>query len=76
MTMTLHATFDGQVLRPDEPLALAPNTRVIITIATVESKNGPKQSFLQTAKGLALQGPPDWAARLDNYLYGDKADAK
>ena len=25
---TLYATFDGQVLRPDEPIALPPNTRV------------------------------------------------
>jgi hypothetical protein len=28
MTKTLEAVFDGEVLRPDEPLDLRPNTRV------------------------------------------------
>jgi hypothetical protein len=27
-------------------------------------------SFLQTARSLDLQGPPDWASKLDDYLYG------
>jgi antitoxin component of MazEF toxin-antitoxin module len=36
MTKTIRATFDGQVLRPDEPLPLRPNTRVLITLTTDE----------------------------------------
>ena len=68
MTKTLHALFDGQVLRPEEPIPLAPNTRVLITIATVEATTPPTQSFLQTARSLNLEGPPDWSARLDDYL--------
>jgi antitoxin component of MazEF toxin-antitoxin module len=38
MTTTIHATFDGQVLRPDEPLPLAPNSRVLITIQPAGEK--------------------------------------
>ena len=34
MTRTLDATFDGSVLRLDEPLNLKPNTRVRVTIQT------------------------------------------
>ena len=34
MTTTLYATFDGEVLRPDHPVALPPNTRVRITVET------------------------------------------
>ena len=41
MTTTLEATFDGQVLRPDKPLDLEPNTRVRVTI---ESREKPKTS--------------------------------
>ena len=36
MTTTLEATFDGKVLRPDQPLDLEPNTRVKVTIETPE----------------------------------------
>ena len=75
MTRTLHATFDGQVLRPDEPIALAPNTRVLVTIEAPEASEAPAQSFLQIAQSLKLEGPADWSARLDEYLYGDKANS-
>ena len=71
MTKTLRATFDGQVLRPDEPLPLAPNTRVVITITTEEA-TPPPTSFLRTAQSLQLEGPPDWSDRLEDYLYGNR----
>ncbi len=32
MTKTLEATYDGEALRPDEPIELEPNTRVRVTI--------------------------------------------
>ncbi len=32
MTKTLEAVYDGETLRPDEPLDLKPNTRVRVTI--------------------------------------------
>ena len=58
MTKIVHATFDGQVLRPDEPLALLPNTRVVVTIETLEECSASPQSFLKTARSLNLEGPP------------------
>lgn len=73
MSTTIRATFDGEVIRPDEPLSLPPNTRVLITIETTEEEGGARPpSFLQTAQALNLEGPSDWSVRLDDYLYGDK----
>jgi len=65
MTKIVHATFDGHVLRPDEPLALLPNTRVVVTIETLDECSASPQSFLKTARSLNLEGPPDWSTRLD-----------
>ncbi|RIK75506.1 hypothetical protein DCC62_13160 [candidate division KSB1 bacterium] len=69
MTTVLHATYDGAALHPDEPLALEPNTRVRITIETAKPLVKKKRSFLRTAQSLNLQGPPDWSARFEDYLY-------
>jgi hypothetical protein len=68
MTKTLHATFDGHVLRPEEPLPLPANTRVVITVSTAESPAS-AGSFLKTAQSLKLEGPSDWSERLEEYLY-------
>jgi predicted DNA-binding antitoxin AbrB/MazE fold protein len=71
MSQTLEAIFDGEVLRPDEPIELEPNTRVRITIEpTTRSSEKKGRSFLQIARSLKLEGPPDWSERLDDYLYG------
>ncbi|MDT5123488.1 MAG: hypothetical protein QOC96_2970 [Acidobacteriota bacterium] len=77
MSQTLEATFDGEVLRPDEPIELEPNTRVRITIEpTTQTSEKKGQSFLQIARSLNLEGPSDWSERLDDYLYGlkDRSD--
>jgi len=74
MTTTLYATFDGEVLRPEEPISLAPNTRVRVVIETEADEALPPTSFLRTAQGLNLDGPPDWSSRLDEYLYGESTD--
>lgn len=71
MTKTIDATFDGAVFRPSEPIALAPNTPVRLTVETVSAGPTKGASFLKTAKSLNLQGPPDWAANIDKYLYGE-----
>lgn len=76
MTQTLEATYDGEVFRPDEPLELEPNTRVQITIETPQKSPGNGVSFLETARSLNLEGPPDWSDRLEEYLYGTESDAK
>lgn len=71
MTRTMTATFDGEVLRPDEPVDLEPNTKVRVTIETVESP-APKEpvSVLDVAASLKLEGPTDWSERFEDYLYG------
>ncbi len=70
MSQTVNAIYDGSVLRPDESLALEPNTRVRLVVEVIPAPKAPA-SFLRTARSLDLSGPPDWSANLDEYLYGD-----
>lgn len=70
MTRTVNATFDGDVLRTDEPVDLEPNTRVRVTIEAVESPAEETVSLLDIAAGLNLEGPADWSERFEDYLYG------
>jgi hypothetical protein len=72
---TLYATFDGQVIRPDEPIDLTPNTRLRVTIEPAEVKEPAKRpsSFIRTALSLQVEGPPDWSENIEKYLYGDGA---
>jgi len=73
MTTTIEATFDGSVFRPTKPISLEPNTPVLLTVETIPVKPSAPNSFLRTARGLNLQGPPDWAGNLDKYLYGEES---
>ena len=70
MGKIIDAMFDGAVFHPTEPIALAPNTRVRMTIETVLPAEGKAPSFLRTARALNLAGPADWSAKIDEYLYG------
>lgn len=70
MGKTLHAIFDGEVLKMEEPVDLAPNTRVRLTIESEELEEKKSLSFLKTARSLKLNGPSDWSARFEDYLYG------
>jgi len=68
MTRTVEAVFDGEVLRPDEPLNLEPNTRVRITVEDDLGSEPKRRSFLRTARSLNLDGPPDWSENIEEYL--------
>jgi predicted DNA-binding antitoxin AbrB/MazE fold protein len=70
MVKMIEALFDGKVFHPTEPIALAPNTRVRMTIETVLPAESKVTSFLRTARALNLEGPSDWSANIDEYLYG------
>ena len=70
MVKIVEAFFDGEVLRPAEPLELAPNTRVRITVEVGEAPRREPASFLDVARSLSLDGPPDWSENLHEYLYG------
>ena len=41
-----------------------------MTIETMLPAEGHTASFLRTARALNLDGPPDWSANIDEYLYG------
>jgi hypothetical protein len=72
MPLTVHATFDGEVLRPEESLAIPPNTRLLVTIQRIEEEPSSRGSFLKTARSLNLEGPPDWSSHLCDYLHKNK----
>jgi hypothetical protein len=75
MTTTIEAIFDGSVLRPAQPLALEPNTRVRVTLETLSpASDSSGKSFFDVARQLNLQ-PSDWSVKLDTYLYTDPQDA-
>lgn len=63
---TVSATFDGEVLRLDEPLDLEPNTRVRITIEVSRPPAEKTLSLLDTAASLNLDGPSDWSVRINH----------
>ncbi|QTA85968.1 hypothetical protein [Desulfonema magnum] len=70
MNLMIEAIYDGKAFLPVEPLFLRPDTRVKISVMTTESEQ--PASFLKVARSLELDGPEDWSAKLDEYLYGDK----
>ncbi len=71
MSQTLEATFDGQVFRPVETVALQPNTQVQLIVTIKAAFEEKPKSFLRTARSLKLKGPKDWSSRIDDYLYGE-----
>jgi predicted DNA-binding antitoxin AbrB/MazE fold protein len=76
MSKIIEAVYDGEVLRPDEPLELQPNTRVRLIIDKLRENPSKPQSFLRTARSLNLQGPSDWSERIEEYLYEDRTDGQ
>jgi hypothetical protein len=85
MTKTVQARFDGEAFYPEEPMLIAPDTTVLLTVETPEKAEaersdeegavtgmGEPYSFLKLARSLNLEGPEDWSENLDDYLYGDK----
>ncbi len=75
MTTTFSVIFDGEVLRPEKPLDLVPNTRYLIVVQLalpLELENetpGDVYDLLQSLAG-TYDGPEDWSAEHDHYLYG------
>ena len=68
---TITVLFDGQVLRPEAPLDLEPNTRYVVTIRP-DSTNiiaGNAWDVLEHYAG-TVDAPPDWSSEHDHYLYG------
>ena len=71
MIKTLNAVYDGKAFWPEEPPDLSPETKVRLTVSIIEKIKPQKESFLQTARSLKLDGPEDWSSNLEDYLYGE-----
>jgi len=69
-TLTVKATFDGSSFRIIDPLDLKPNTKCLITIEVLDEEpyEDPFQYLLRCAG--TIDGPEDWSAEHDHYLYG------
>ncbi len=69
-TKTLHAIFDGKVLKPEGSVDLEPNVRYLVTIERIEAVN--KQSIWDVLSEFSgtVEGPEDWAGEHNHYLYG------
>ena len=70
------AHFDGKSLLPDEPVALPTNKPLQVTVEEIRARADTPPlnlaEWLDTIEaecGL-VEGPEDWAAELDHYLYG------
>lgn len=69
MVQTMNAVFDGRTFRPEGRVELQPNTRVRIAVEVPDAEPAQAVSFLETARSLELEGPPDWSDRFEEYLY-------
>ena len=78
MTKTLRAVFDGEVLRPEEPVDLKPNTCYVVTIESqaAETKADDEEPYPLT-EILAMatdMGVDDLSVRHDWYAHGKIED--
>ncbi len=73
MVQTMTAIFDGKTFRPEGRVELRPNTKVRLAIEVPDTDPAQPLSFLETARGLELEGPEDWSERLEEYLYAPDA---
>jgi hypothetical protein len=70
-----NAQFDGKYLCPDEPVTLPENVTLRVTVvetgqeAVRPANNEDLFERLENQAGL-IDGPTDWAAEHDHYLYG------
>ncbi|MEZ4571695.1 MAG: hypothetical protein R2849_15450 [Thermomicrobiales bacterium] len=76
MTIKVRAIYDGKALRLSEPLDIAPETEVEVTVELYpepeEQESGQEYSFFRVAGKIAIdEGPTDWSTRYEEYLYPD-----
>ena len=69
--------FDGKVFVPDEPVDLPRGQAVVMhvqcapAVEGTAATNGEENAWDVLAKlAGTVEGPPDWAAQHDHYLYG------
>jgi len=65
MPISIEAVFDGKVFLPVTLPPLKPGTRVRLSIISSEIKT---ESFLDTARSLQIDGPPDWSEKINGSM--------
>jgi len=72
MTITIDAIFDGEVLRPQEPVTLEPHQRYSIIIIGPDAAPVTEANAWDTLQSCAgtYDGPEDWSEQHDHYIYG------
>jgi len=74
MTTTVRAVFDGEVLRPEEPVGLERDIIYIVTIerevATLEDTGGEVYPLTEIGRLTTDMGVTDLAAHHDRYAHG------
>jgi hypothetical protein len=71
MARTVTAFFDGEVLRPIEPLDLEQDREYTVTIAELESTDPYADRPLMRYADISIDtGLGDFAEQHDHYLYG------
>jgi len=73
MLKTLRAIFDGEVLRPEEPTDLKPNTRYVVTIEHEEEEKTEAETIYPLTEILRLatdMGVTDLSTRHSWYAHG------
>jgi len=74
MIKTLHAVFDGRVLRPEEPADLEVNKHYLLSIEPVEKTKEVEDIKNDSAYNISeiavKTGVHDLASEHDHYLYG------
>lgn len=72
MTKTIVATFDGHVLRPDEPLSIPANTRVEVTLDLPDPVDvQTDKTYDDPFEGIEEDtGIVDLAEHFDDYRFG------
>lgn len=71
MSRTVHARFDGKVFQPEEPVDIAPNTRVEVTIHEAGAPDSGESKYKSPRKlaDLHLDLAPDASERVHEVLY-------
>jgi hypothetical protein len=71
MSQTITVIYDGQVLRPETTVDLEINARYRVTLEELvpPAQAGNAWDVLESMTG-CVEGPVDWAAEHDHYLYG------
>ncbi|CAN5731774.1 hypothetical protein BH23CHL2_BH23CHL2_04420 [soil metagenome] len=76
MSIKIRAIYDGKALQLKEPLNIAPETEVQVTVEPCvddeDQCHGEEYSFFRVAREIAIdEGPTDWSTRYEEYLYPD-----